>query len=129
LDGGLRCRLWVGAFPLNAPLVHELDVLHLCSPRSAGLRCCVSMTCVILVLEVTLFTPRKPVYPVGAGLIRKAKPVEVRRPMVRILPRDVLRGRPTTATSDVDDAHEKIAELFCNHNLAPRTRGTSVDMK
>jgi AraC-like DNA-binding protein len=49
--------------------------------------------------------------------------------MVRILPRDVLRGRPTVATTDVDDAHEKIAELFCSHDLVPRTRGTSVDMK
>jgi len=49
--------------------------------------------------------------------------------MVRILPRDVLRGRPTVATTDVDDAHEKIANLFCSHDLVPQTRGTSVDMK
>ncbi|WP_159704313.1 AraC family transcriptional regulator [Arthrobacter sp. 18067] len=49
--------------------------------------------------------------------------------MVRILPRDVLRGRPTTATTDVDEAHAKIAELFCSHELAPRTRQSSVDMK
>ncbi|MFJ4170836.1 AraC family transcriptional regulator [Paenarthrobacter sp. NPDC089714] len=49
--------------------------------------------------------------------------------MVRILPRDVLRGRPTTATRDVDEAHEKIAELFCSHELAPRTSKTVVDMK
>lgn len=49
--------------------------------------------------------------------------------MVRILPRDVLRGRPTVATSDVDEAHEKIANLFCSHDLVPQTRGTSVDMK
>ncbi|MEV7605943.1 AraC family transcriptional regulator [Paenarthrobacter sp. NPDC089322] len=49
--------------------------------------------------------------------------------MVRILPRDVLRGRPTLATKDVDEAHEKIAELFCGHQLAPRTSKSSVDMK
>ncbi|MEV7134285.1 AraC family transcriptional regulator [Arthrobacter sp. NPDC093128] len=49
--------------------------------------------------------------------------------MVRILPRDVLRGRPTVATSDVDDAHEKISNLFCSHDLVPQTRGTTVDMK
>ncbi|NQD87645.1 AraC family transcriptional regulator [Paenarthrobacter sp. CM16] len=49
--------------------------------------------------------------------------------MVRILPRDVLRGRPTMATTDVDQAHAKIAELFCSHELAPRTRQASVDMK
>ncbi|MGO4583704.1 AraC family transcriptional regulator [Arthrobacter sp. 2RAF6] len=49
--------------------------------------------------------------------------------MVRILPRDVLRGLPTVAATDVDDAHEKIAKLFCGHDLVPRTRGTSVDMK
>ncbi|MGF6835953.1 AraC-like DNA-binding protein [Paenarthrobacter sp. TE4293] len=49
--------------------------------------------------------------------------------MVRILARDVLRGRPTTATTDVDEAHAKIAELFCSHELAPRTRQSSVDMK
>lgn len=49
--------------------------------------------------------------------------------MVRILPRDVLRGRPTTATKDVDEAHAKIAELFCSHELAPRTRTAAVDMK
>lgn len=49
--------------------------------------------------------------------------------MVRILPRDVLRGRPTMATSDVDEAHARIAELFCSHELAPRTRTAAVDMK
>lgn len=49
--------------------------------------------------------------------------------MVRILPRDVLRGRPTMATTDVDQAHAKIAELFCSHELSPRTRQSSVDMK
>jgi len=49
--------------------------------------------------------------------------------MVRILPRDVLRGRPTVTTSDVDDAHQKIAELFCRHDLVPQARGASVDMK
>lgn len=49
--------------------------------------------------------------------------------MVRILPRDVLRGRPTMATTDVDEAHEKIAELFCSHELAPRTTKSAVDMK
>lgn len=49
--------------------------------------------------------------------------------MVRILPRDVLRGRPTLATIDVDQAHAKIAELFCSHELSPRTRQSSVDMK
>jgi len=49
--------------------------------------------------------------------------------MVRILPRDVLRGRPTMATTDVDEAHARIAELFCGHELAPRTRTTSVNMK
>ena len=49
--------------------------------------------------------------------------------MVRILPRDVLRGRPTVTTSDVEDAHQKIAELFCRHDLVPQARGTSVDMK
>lgn len=49
--------------------------------------------------------------------------------MVRILPRDVLRGRPTVATTDVDDAHEKIAELFCGHDLVPQARAKSVDMK
>ncbi|MEV7664060.1 helix-turn-helix domain-containing protein [Paenarthrobacter sp. NPDC089316] len=48
---------------------------------------------------------------------------------MRILPRDVLRGRPTTATTDVDEAHAKVAELFCGHELAPRTRTSSVDMK
>ncbi len=48
---------------------------------------------------------------------------------MRILPRDVLRGRPTVATKDVDDAHQKIAELFCSHDLVPQTRGHSVDMK
>ena len=48
---------------------------------------------------------------------------------MRILPRDVLRGRPTIATKDVDDAHQKIAELFCSHDLVPQTRGHSVDMK
>lgn len=48
---------------------------------------------------------------------------------MRILPRDVLRGRPTTATTDVDEAHAKIAELFCRHELAPRTRTSAVDMK
>ena len=26
------------------------------------------------------------------------------------------------ATTDVDEAHAKIAELFCSHELAPRTR-------
>jgi hypothetical protein len=31
------------------------------------------MTCVILVIEMTLFTASKPVYPLGAGLIQKAK--------------------------------------------------------
>ncbi|SEJ50599.1 AraC-type DNA-binding protein [Arthrobacter sp. yr096] len=49
--------------------------------------------------------------------------------MVRILPRDVLRGRPTTATTDVDEAHARISELFCSHELAPRTRTSAVDMK
>ena len=49
--------------------------------------------------------------------------------MVRILPRDVLRGQPTMATKDVDEAHAKIAELFCSHELAPRTRTAEVDMK
>ena len=49
--------------------------------------------------------------------------------MVRILPRDVLRGRPTVATTDVDDAHQKIAELFCGHDLVPQARARSVDMK
>ncbi|GAA3315772.1 AraC family transcriptional regulator [Arthrobacter ramosus] len=49
--------------------------------------------------------------------------------MVRILPRDVLRGLPTVTTTDVDDAHQKIADLFCGHDLVPQTRGTSVDMK
>lgn len=49
--------------------------------------------------------------------------------MVKILPRDVLRGQPTMTTTDVDEAHEKIAELFCGHELAPRTRKSSVDMK
>jgi AraC-like DNA-binding protein len=49
--------------------------------------------------------------------------------MVRILPRDVLRGRPTVATTDVDDAHQKIAQLFCGHDLVPQARATSVDMK
>ncbi|QQQ62497.1 AraC family transcriptional regulator [Paenarthrobacter ureafaciens] len=49
--------------------------------------------------------------------------------MVRILPRDVLRGRPTTATRDVDEAHAKIAELFCGHELAPRASKAAVDMK
>ena len=49
--------------------------------------------------------------------------------MVRILPRDVLRGLPTVSTTDVDDAHQKIADLFCGHDLVPQTRGTSVDMK
>ena len=49
--------------------------------------------------------------------------------MVRILPRDVLRGRPTVATTDVDDAHQKIAELFCGHDLVPQARAKSVDMK
>ncbi len=49
--------------------------------------------------------------------------------MVRILPRDVLRGRPTVATTDVDDAHQKIAELFCVHDLVPQARAKSVDMK
>jgi AraC-like DNA-binding protein len=49
--------------------------------------------------------------------------------MVRILPRDVLRGRPTMATTDVDEAHTRIAELFCSHELAPRTRESVVDMK
>ena len=49
--------------------------------------------------------------------------------MVRFLPRDVPRGRPTVTTSDVDDAHQKIAELFCRHDLVPQARGTSVDMK
>ncbi|UVJ39832.1 AraC family transcriptional regulator [Arthrobacter sp. CJ23] len=49
--------------------------------------------------------------------------------MVKILPRDVLRGQPTMATTDVDEAHAKIAELFCSHELAPRTRTSSVDMK
>ncbi|WP_458107839.1 AraC family transcriptional regulator [Arthrobacter sp. R3-55] len=33
------------------------------------------------------------------------------------------------ATTDVDQAHAKIAELFCSHELAPRTRQASVDMK
>ncbi|MFJ5958350.1 AraC family transcriptional regulator [Paenarthrobacter sp. NPDC092416] len=33
------------------------------------------------------------------------------------------------ATTDVDEAHQKIAELFCSHELAPRTRTASVDMK
>jgi AraC-like DNA-binding protein len=32
-------------------------------------------------------------------------------------------------TTDVDDAHQKIADLFCGHDLVPQTRGTSVDMK
>jgi AraC-like DNA-binding protein len=49
--------------------------------------------------------------------------------MVRILPRDVLRGRPTVATTDVDDAHQKIAQLFCGHDLVPQARARSVDMK
>jgi AraC-like DNA-binding protein len=49
--------------------------------------------------------------------------------MVRILPRDVLRGRPTVAATDVDDAHQKIAELFCGHDLVPQARARSVDMK
>jgi AraC-like DNA-binding protein len=49
--------------------------------------------------------------------------------MVRNLPRDVLRGRPTVATTDVDDAHQKIAELFCGHDLVPQARAKSVDMK
>ncbi|MCA4131707.1 AraC family transcriptional regulator [Arthrobacter sp. M4] len=33
------------------------------------------------------------------------------------------------ATTDVDDAHQKIAELFCRHDLLPQSRGVSVDMK
>ncbi len=33
------------------------------------------------------------------------------------------------ATKDVDEAHAKIAELFCSHELAPRTRTFAVDMK
>ena len=49
--------------------------------------------------------------------------------MVRILARDVLRGQPTMATSNVDEAHAKIAELFCSHELAPRTRASLMDMK
>ncbi|BCW61271.1 AraC family transcriptional regulator [Arthrobacter sp. StoSoilB22] len=49
--------------------------------------------------------------------------------MVRILPRDVLRGRPIMATTDVDEAHARIAELFCSHELAPLTHQSSVDMK
>lgn len=49
--------------------------------------------------------------------------------MVKILPRDVLRGRPTVATTDVDDAHQKVAELFCGHDLVPQARAKSVDMK
>lgn len=49
--------------------------------------------------------------------------------MVRILPRDVLRGRPTVAITDVDEAHQKIAELFCRHDLVPQPHATSVDMK
>ncbi|UXM91996.1 AraC family transcriptional regulator [Paenarthrobacter sp. JL.01a] len=48
---------------------------------------------------------------------------------MRILPRDVLRGRPTTATTDVDEAHARIAELFCGHELAPRSRTSTVNMK
>ncbi|MDQ0678916.1 AraC-like DNA-binding protein [Arthrobacter pascens] len=49
--------------------------------------------------------------------------------MDRILPRDVLRGSPTVTTSDVDDAHAKIAELFCRHRLMPQTPGRSLAMK
>ncbi len=30
------------------------------------------------------------------------------------------------ATKDVDEAHAKIAELFCSHELAPRTRTSAV---
>ncbi|MGP0224029.1 MULTISPECIES: AraC family transcriptional regulator [unclassified Paenarthrobacter] len=49
--------------------------------------------------------------------------------MVKMLPRDVLRGQPTTATNDVDEAHARIAALFCSHELAPRTRTSAVEMK
>lgn len=49
--------------------------------------------------------------------------------MDRILPRDVLRGSPTQATSDVDNAHAMIAELFCRHRLLPQGPGRSLDMK
>jgi hypothetical protein len=49
--------------------------------------------------------------------------------MDRILPRDVLRGSPTVITSDVDDAHAKIAELFCRHRLTPQAPGRSLEMK
>ncbi|MFE4196188.1 AraC family transcriptional regulator [Paenarthrobacter sp. NPDC056912] len=30
---------------------------------------------------------------------------------------------------DVDEAHEKVSELFCGHELSPRTRETAVAMK
>ncbi|MBT8162376.1 MULTISPECIES: AraC family transcriptional regulator [Arthrobacter] len=49
--------------------------------------------------------------------------------MARILPRDVLRGRPTVVATDVDDAHQRIAELFCGHDLVPQAHVKSVDMK
>lgn len=47
--------------------------------------------------------------------------------MDRILPRDVLRGSPTLITSDIDDAHAKIAELFCRHSLIPQAPGRSLE--
>lgn len=49
--------------------------------------------------------------------------------MDRILPRDVLRGSHTVATSDVDDAHATIAELFCRHRLRPQVPGQPLQMK
>lgn len=46
-----------------------------------------------------------------------------------MLPRDVLRGRPTIAASDAGEAQAKIAELLSEHRLIPHARGNSVDMK
>ncbi|QCO97936.1 AraC family transcriptional regulator [Arthrobacter sp. 24S4-2] len=49
--------------------------------------------------------------------------------MGRILARDVLRGQPTVATSDVSNAQETIAELFGDHRLMPLGFRHSLDMK